>query len=246
MKASIKNITSRSEKEILIDLKRKNMIKYVIFDMDGTLLDTESVYKSSWVETGVKWGLDRKVMEDMYVPLICGRSVESSKRVLKDNFGEDFDSEGFMSERMALYSDLTSKELHLKKGCRELLDFLREQGIPMAVATSTVPEITNKNLKRMGLVDYFDAIVMSTMVKRGKPAPDIFIEAGRRINAKADECAVCEDSYSGIFGAYAAGMKPILIPDLLKPTKETDEVTYATVESLLDVIEIIKKENKII
>ena len=89
-------------------------------------------------------------------------------------------------------------------------------------------------------------MITGDRVSNGKPAPDIFIEAGRRINAKADECAVCEDSYSGIFGAYAAGMKPILIPDLLKPTKETDEVTYATVESLLDVIEIIKNENKII
>ncbi len=222
------------------------MIKYVIFDMDGTLLDTEPVYMRSWVETGVKWGLDRQVMTDMYVPFICGRSVESSKRVLKDHFGEDFDSEGFMSERMALYHDLVSKDLRLKKGCREILDFLRKHGIPMAVATSTAPDITNANLKRMELTDYFDAIVTASMVKNGKPAPDIFIEAGRQINAESQECAVCEDSYSGIFAAHAAGMKPILIPDLLKPTKETDEVTYATLDSLLDVKELIKKENKII
>ena len=222
------------------------MIKYVIFDMDGTLLDTENLYMRSWVETGVKWGLDRKVMEDMYIPLICGRSVESSKRVLKEHFGEDFDSEGFMSERMALYSELSSVDLRLKKGCRELLEFLKKQGIPMAVATSTVPEITNKNLKRMGLVDYFEAIVMSTMVKRGKPAPDIFIEAGKRIGVEdPEECIVCEDSYSGIFGAFAAGMKPILIPDLLRPTEETDKVTYATVDSLLDVIDVIKRENNL-
>lgn len=222
------------------------MIKYVIFDMDGTLLDTEAIYMKSWVETGVKWGLDRKIMTDMYIPLICGRSVKSSKEVLKDYFGEDFDSEEFMTERMALYSELTSTELRLKKGCRELLEFLKEQNIPMAIATSTVPEITSANLKRMELIDYFDAIVTSTMVKHGKPAPDIFMEAGKRIGAKNGECAVCEDSYSGIFAAHAAGMKPILIPDLLKPTKETDEVTYATLDSLLDMIELIKKENKII
>ena len=246
MRASIRNIILHSEKETPTKQRGLGMIKYVIFDMDGTLLDTEPIYMGSWVETGVKWGLDRKIMEGVYIPLICGRSVESSKRVLKDHFGEDFDSEGFMKERMALYSEITSKELRLKKGCRELLDFLKEQGIPMAVATSTVPEITSKNLKRMGLVDYFDAIVTSTMVEHGKPAPDIFIEAGRRINANSSECAVCEDSYSGIFAAHAAGMMPILIPDLLKPTRETDDVTYATLDSLLEVIELIKKENKLI
>ncbi|MBP3377086.1 MAG: HAD family phosphatase [Clostridia bacterium] len=222
------------------------MVKYAIFDMDGTLLDTESVYMRSWVEMGDKWGLDRKTMENMYIPFICGRSVESSKQVLKDHFGDDFDSEGFMDERMALYSELTSTDLRLKKGCRELLDFLKEQGIPMAIATSTVPEITNKNLKRMGIVEYFDAIVMSTMVKHGKPAPDIFIEAGKRIGVSDPaECIVCEDSYSGIFAAEAANMLPILIPDLLRPTEETDKVTYATVDSLLDVIELIKKENNL-
>ena len=221
------------------------MIKYVIFDMDGTLLDTEPLYERSWVETGEKWGLPG--MQEMYIPLICGRTIESSKKVLKDYFGENFDSEGFIEDRMALYHELTKTNLRLKKGAREIIDFLKSCSIPMAIGTSTIPEITYTNLKRVGIFDCFDTIVTCATVKNSKPAPDIFLEAGKRLGVEtADECIVCEDSYSGIFAAHAAGMKPILIPDLLKPTKETDAVTYATVESLLDVIEIIKNENKII
>ena len=221
------------------------MIKYVIFDMDGTLLDTEPNYRRSWIETGVKWGLDEKTVSDMYAPFICGRSVESSKRVLKDHFGEDFDSDEFMLQRMARFHEIDAVELRLKKGCIEILKFLKEQGIPAAIATSTVPEITFRNLERAAITDYVDIVVTATMVQNGKPAPDIFIEAGNRIGAVADECIVCEDSYNGIAAAKAAGMKPIFIPDILRPTEETDRDAYATLESLIDVIELIKMENKI-
>ena len=219
------------------------MIKYVIFDMDGTLLDTEPFYEQSWNETGKRWGVD---IRDMYAEYVCGRPLESIKVTLKERFGESFDSDGFMSERMTLYAQLAEKNLKLKAGCREILDFLREHGIPCAVATSTVSELTNSNLERMEIRPLFDAVVTGDAVKNGKPSPDIFIEAGRRIGAVPEECIVCEDSYSGIIAAHRAGMKPIFIPDRQMPTEETDRLAYATVGSLLDVIELIKKENKII
>lgn len=218
------------------------MIKYVIFDMDGTLIDTEPFYEQSWNETGKRWGVE---VRDMYAEYVCGRSIENVKNTLKERFGENFDSEGFMSERMTLYAQLAEKNLKLKAGCREILDFLREHGIPCAVATSTVSDLTYSNLDRVNIRRFFDAVVTGDMVKNGKPSPDIFLEAGRRIGAEAGECIVCEDSYSGIEAASNAKMKPVFIPDRRIPTEETDRLAYATVSSLFEVIELIKKENKI-
>lgn len=218
------------------------MIKYVIFDMDGTLIDTEPFYEQSWNETGKRWGVE---VRDMYAEYVCGRSIENVKNTLKERFGENFDSERFMSERMTLYAQLAEKGLMLKVGCREILDFLREHGIPCAVATSTVSDLTYSNLDRVNIRRFFDAVVTGDMVKNGKPSPDIFLEAGRRIGAEAGECIVCEDSYSGIEAASNAKMKPVFIPDRRIPTEETDRLAYATVSSLFEVIELIKKENKI-
>ena len=218
------------------------MIKYVIFDMDGTLIDTEPFYEQSWNETGKRRGVD---VRDMYAEYVCGRSNENVKNTQKERIGENFDSERFMSERMTLYAQLAEKGLMLKVGCREILDFLREHGIPCAVATSTVSDLTYSNLDRVNIRRFFDAVVTGDMVKNGKPSPDIFLEAGRRIGAEAGECIVCEDSYSGIEAASNAKMKPVFIPDRRIPTEETDRLAYATVSSLFEVIELIKKENKI-
>ena len=216
------------------------MIKYVLFDMDGTLLDTEPLYEQSWVEAGRKYGVD---VADMYAPLICGRSVDSARYVLWDRFGKDFDADGMVAYRMERYRELTKTDLRLKAGCVEILEFLKENSIPCALATSTLTDLAMSNLERTGISDYFSAVVTSAMVERGKPHPDIFLEAGRRIGADADLCIVCEDSYSGIAAAFAAGMKPVFIPDRLPPNEETDRKAYKTLDSLLDLVELIKKEN---
>lgn len=218
------------------------MIKYVIFDMDGTLLDTEKVFQRAWNDTGRAWNLDG--IEDMYGNII-GRSADTIISMLREKYGTNIDFDKFWCERMTYFTTLVEKDVPLKPGCMEILLFLKENGIKTALATSTPLYITKENLRKTGIDSYFDAVVTSDAVEHGKPAPDIFLEAGRRIGAEASETVVCEDSYNGITAAYAAKMKPVMIPDMLPPTEETEKITYATVDSLFDVIELIEKENNI-
>ncbi len=219
------------------------MIKYVIFDMDGTLIDTEPLYEQSWRETGNKYGVYDA--GDMYADFVCGRSLENARLALKDRYGKDFDTDGFIDTRMNRYRELIKSELKVKAGCRDILEFLKKHSISCAVATSTFTDLAIENLERVDILKYFSAIVTSSMVEHGKPAPDIFIEAGKRICAVTDQSIVCEDSYSGISAAYNAGMKPVFIPDRHLPNEETNRLAYATLNSLFDVIDLIKKENNI-
>ena len=217
------------------------MIKYIIFDKDGTLLDTEPIFKRAWVEVGEKWGLEN--IAEMY-PSIMGNNDEFIIQKLYAIY-PDKDCRAYYNERMDRIMELLEEEIPLMTGCKEILEFAKANGIKIAVATSTTLKKAEKNLKKVGIWHYFDVIVTGDMVERSKPAPDIFLEAGRRIGASKDECIICEDSYNGIKAAHASGMRPIFIPDMLKSTEETDKLAYKTCTDLFDVIELIKNENKI-
>jgi len=218
------------------------MIKYVIFDMDGTIFDTERLLGNSWIETGKAWGLDR--VEEVYAKVI-GRNVKTAYAILREAYGEDFPSEKFFAERMVLFYSMIEKYVPIKKGASELLRFLRENGIKTAIATSSNKSLAVSNLEKTGMTELFDAVVSGDMVKRGKPDPEIFLKAAEKISAKPEETLVCEDSYTGIQAANEAGMMPVLVIDMLPPTSETDKLCFATCNDLCEVEKLIKKENNL-
>lgn len=220
------------------------MIKYAIFDMDGTLFDTEEKFRRSWLVTSQKYGLENA--ERVYDEGVAGAPAAAAKRLLKENYGDRVDPDAFFLERVMLTLKYFETEgIPHKAGCVELLEFLREQKIPCAIATSTPRRIAEKNIRSAGIYEYFDAIVTGDMVEHGKPAPDIFIKAGQMIGAVPEQTIVAEDSNNGLRGAYAAKMKPVFVFDIQKPAEDIREHLYAECNSLFDIIELVKRENNI-
>ncbi len=219
------------------------MIKYVIFDMDGTLLDTEKIYYETWCNVAERWGFPPMKIDE-YVARISGRNRESNLRTLREYYGKGFFAEKYMKERFELYDASIKRYLPIKEGSRELLTYLREKGIKTALATSTSFERAAFCMKKAELYDLLDVIVTGDMVEKGKPSPDIFLKTCEALCADASETAVVEDSKSGIVAAYNAKMKPVMVVDMYSPDDELKKLCCGVYDTLFDVIELIEKENK--
>lgn len=160
---------------------------------------------------------------------------------LQGEFGESFDYVKIRSRRMELMAqELSRTGLELKAGVKELLAYLKEKGIPAAVATATDFERTKDYLTRVGIFESFDRIVCATMVESGKPKPDIYIYAAQQLGLPPEECMALEDSPNGVRSAAAAGCVTVMVPDLTQPDEELNRLIFAKADSLSDVAEIIE------
>ena len=189
--------------------------------------------------------IDFTIVNGENASFITGISGELARQLLQSINGDDFDSERFFAERWVQFRELVANGVEEKAGCYELLAFLKENGIKTALATSTTRELAVPYLYKSKLPEYLDAIVFGDEVERGKPNPDIFLEAGRRIGAKADEAFVVGDSSFDMIGGHRAGMRPVMVIDHNPPSDEARPLCHAIFNSLFEVIELIKKENEI-
>ncbi len=215
------------------------MIKAVIFDLDGLILDTEKLLVKFWCQAANEAGFPMQTEHALHIRSL-GRKFAIP--YLSEVFGPEFDYINIRSRRMELMAEhIHEHGLEKKPGLEELLNFLQKNRIPAAVATATDKLRAEKYLQQTGLLHYFSSVICAAMVENGKPKPDIYLFAASRLGLKPQECMALEDSPNGVRAASSAGCVTVMIPDLTEPDDEVIPLIYTSVKSLADVPAIIKK-----
>ncbi len=216
------------------------MIKGVIFDMDGLMLDTEKLLARYWMQAAQEAGFP---MELEHVLVIRSLAAVYAKPKLQAIFGETFDYEAIRARRRALTAaHLEQYGIEKKPSLDELLQYLKDTDRKIAVATATDRERTDRYLQQVGVADYFDVRICGDMVTKGKPDPEIYMTACRMLDLPPTQCMALEDSPNGIRSAHAAGCQAVMVPDLSQPEEDLQPLLYGCVPSLDKVITLLKQE----
>lgn len=213
------------------------IIDAVIFDMDGLMLDTERLSRE----------FQHRAIEERGIPyqdltmLVIGRNAAMIRQLHMERYGPDYPYDEIRARAREMWNQyLTDHPVPVKPGLFPLLRWLREQGIPRGVASSTSAASAMRLLEQGGIAPYLDTMVFGDMVARSKPEPDIFLEAARRLSAEPENCIVLEDSPNGIIAAHRAGMRPVMIPDLIEPDEELSKLLFGRLERLDQVITLLE------
>lgn len=202
----------------------------MVFDMDGILFDTERMSVEGWRDTAAEMGFG-DMEEGIYGCIGLNRT--DCKSFLLKTYGEDFPYEEFREKTAARFAERMEKDgLPVMKGAAELLEWLSGQNVKIALASSTNTASVRSHLERAGFTDYFQEVIGGDMVEHSKPRPDIYLKACALLGVEPGEAVAVEDSPNGIRSSHAAGMLPVMVPDLVKPTEEIRRLLYAECRSL--------------
>ena len=215
--------------------------KLAIFDMDGLLIDSERLIAQQWLKLADRYGLDRdKVWASCLACL--GVTQEKVKETCLQFLGQDIPYEQYTAEvAEGIRRDLNDGPMPVKKGAFELLEYCRAIGLPAVVASSNRKRVVQDLLRGNGLLPYFEEVFGGESATRSKPHPDLFLNVAASMGVDPASCLVLEDSYNGIRAARAAGMMPVMVPDLLPPTEEIRTLYIACAKDLAAVAELLRE-----
>lgn len=222
------------------DIRRimKTTITAVVFDMDGVLFDTERMYMECWREAAEPKGL--KNVDEISKACI-GRTLQGTKEVFetaKAEQGIDVSFEELHEDCSRKFKEKEERDgLPEKPGVHEILEYLKQNGIPVALASSTRKAAVMEHLDRAGITAYFERIVCGDMVENGKPAPDIYVKACEELGVEPGRAMAVEDSFNGIRSAHAAGLYTVMVPDQLPPTEKILTMVDKKCDSLMELQE---------
>ena len=218
-------------------------LKGVIFDMDGLLFDTEALYLEAWPHTGEAMGFP---ITAEIAKATIGYPMRAYAGMFQELFGPGFSmAEAHRVMAGWVRSRLEERGMPLKPGVRELISFLHQKKIPVALGTSNSSQVARAYLEAAGLLSCFGPIVAGDMVEQVKPAPDIFLKAASDMGLLPEQCLVLEDSPMGIESAHRAACLPVMVPDLLGPTAETVNQAWRIFGSLTEAADALFYKNSI-
>ena len=215
-----------------------NKIKAVLFDMDGVIFDTEREYLKEWEVIFKKYGY--KMKKEIYIS-VMGRGRKKVKEIFKEKFGEDLPIDKMYIEKDKMLKEaVENNKVPLKEGALELLEFLKENGYKIALATSAKRERVKIQVRHAKIENIFDAIVCSEDITNSKPDPEIFLKAAEKVCVNPENCIVIEDSEAGIKAAFNAKMIGFHVEDLKKADEIILKYSYKNFKNLIEIKEYIK------
>lgn len=201
----------------------------VILDMDGTLLDTESIYVRTFLETATTLGYD---LPETFLHGLVGLPGTEFQTRLRARLGEDFPYAEHRQMYLARRTELLDAGIPIKPGALELIAHLEATRTPMAIATAATRANAEENLRRTNLRHRFEVVFTRDDVEHSKPRPDLFLRAAAGLGIAPAACIAVEDSHNGVRAAHAAGMMTVMVPDIVAATAEIRALCVAVVDDL--------------
>jgi HAD superfamily hydrolase (TIGR01509 family) len=216
-------------------------VKAVVFDMDGLLVDTETVIFRAMQHAAGSIGGE---LPFATFQRMVGLQDAVSDAIVVEHFGEGFDLAAWSKAVRAHAHEEMAAGVALKTGVIEILDYLAAVGLPCAIATSSGLAAVQRNLGPGNLVGRFGALITKEVQTRGKPHPEPFLKAAEALGVDPADCLGLEDSYNGVRAASSAGMMTIMVPDMLDPTEEMETLCIRIARDLHEVRDLLEAQRR--